>query len=157
MKKLFATSALLLAFATPFAGAYSLVSSEVIKGVVESVDLQKREVVLVSNAGFQRVVSFAPSAQIDINLDGEPTSGLASLGIGREVRIERSIMTPTDETIEGVIVSVNSSKRTARLRRADGKIVNVKFNEGLRVRTPQETLALGDLKRGHEVIVSKVD
>lgn len=157
MKNLFAASALLLAFSAPLAGAYSLVSSEVIKGVVESVDLQKREVVVVSNAGFQRVVSFAPDAQIDINLDGEAASGLAGLSVGREVRIERNILTPTDETIEGVIVSVNSSKRTAKVRQADGKVVNVKFNEGVRVRTPRETLALGDLKRGYEVIVSKVD
>ncbi len=157
MKNLFTASALLLAFAAPLASAYSLVSSEVIKGVVESVDLQKREVVVVSNAGFQRVVSFAPDAQIDINLDGASASGLASLNIGREVRIERNILTPTDETIEGVIVSVNTSKRTAKVRQADGKIVKVKFNEGVRVRTPQETLALGDLKRGFEVVVSKVD
>src|SRR5690606_5085506 len=120
-------------------------------------DLHKREVVVVSNAGFHRVVSFAQDAQIDINLDGEPASSLASLNIGREVRIERNVMTPTDETIEGVIVSVNASKRTAKVRQANGKIVNVKFNEGLVVRTPQETLALGDLKRGYEVIVSKVD
>lgn len=157
MKKLFAASALLLAFSAPLASAYSLVSSEVIKGVVERVDLQKREIVVISNAGFQRVVSFAPNTRLDVNLDGETTASLTSLTVGREVRIERSIMTPTDETIEGKIVSVNSSKRTAKVRQSNGKLVTVKFSEGLRVRTPQETLALGDLKRGYQVIVSKVD
>ncbi len=157
MKKLIVTASLLLSMSAPFASAYSLVTSEVIKGVVENVDLTKREVVIVSNAGFQKVVSLAPDAKVSIELNGENSSELSDLTKGREVRIVKKTMVPTNDTIEGVIVSVDTAARTAKVRKQNGDLVRVKFSEGLRVRNHNETLAFADLRRGQEVVVSKVN
>lgn len=157
MKKLIVTASLVLSLAAPFASAYSLVTSEVIKGVVENVDVTKREVVIVSNAGFQKVVSLAPDAKVSIELDGQNSSSLADLTKGREVRIVKKTLVPTNDTIEGVIVSVDNTDRTAKVRKSDGDVVRVKFSDGLRVRSHNETLAFGDLRRGQEIVVSKVN
>ncbi len=157
MKKLIVTASLLLSMSAPFASAYSLVTSEVIKGVVENVDVTKREVVLVSNAGFQKVVSLAPDARVSIEINGENSSDISSLAKGREVRIVKKTLIPTDDTIEGVIVSIDNAERTAKVRKQNGDVVRVKFSQGLLVRNHNETLAFADLRRGQEVVVSKVN
>jgi len=145
--KTIVTSALLLALASPFASAYQVVSTEVVKGTIDSVNADANVVVLDHDLGTQEL-SLDPSAKIF--LDGE-TAALTDLPNGEKVSIKRVIYTPSSETIEGEIVSLDRKELTARIRVASNEIVKVKFNDGVAVNGLVEDFS--SLRKGHTVIV----
>jgi|GEM_PF-4931581 len=79
---------------------------------------------------------------------------LAKLTSGQEVVINKRTLTATEDNIEGVIVSINSSAKTARVRQdSTGEIIEVQFGENVKVIDNNKTRPFASLRRGASVLI----
>ncbi|WP_188150684.1 hypothetical protein [Teredinibacter waterburyi] len=152
LKEIIAVSALTLTLSAPFAAAYSIISKESVTGTLESINTESRELVLKSKAGTSATVTLGSSAKVVMGSD--EFADLAKLTSGQEVVINKRTLTATEDNIEGVIVSINSSAKTARVRQdSTGEIIEVQFGENVKVIDNNKTRPFASLRRGASVLI----
>ena len=152
LKQIISVSALTLTLIAPFAAAYSIISKESVTGTLQSINTESRELVLKSKAGASSTVKLGSSAKVVMGND--EFSGLAKLTSGQEVVVNKLILTATEEKIEGVIVSINSAAKTARVRQdSTGEIVEVQFGDKVKVIENNQARPFASLRRGASVLI----
>lgn len=158
MNKYILASVLAASLTSSYASAYSTVLKETTRGVVDSVDVEKNAVSIINyNTGEKSTVALQPSTQIKFGKD--EYAGLSSLEVGHQIVIKKQTVMPMDRNIEGVIVSVNKEKFSARIRENDTKeVVEVFFNKDVKVSSLDESVAISandfaGLRKGHTVKV----
>ncbi|ACR13813.1 hypothetical protein [Teredinibacter turnerae] len=151
LKKSVAASALFLSLAAPFAGAYSLVDSEVVKGTIETVDASTNTLVLEKANGRETRVGLSEKANFYINGNAIDINDLKA---GHEVRINRKTFTKVEDKLVGEIVAVNRKDKTAKLRLSNKETVNVQFGDQVAVSGVKSVSSFDQLRPGHQVVIS---
>lgn len=152
LNKAVLVTALTLSFAAPLASAYSVVTTESVKGTVTAVDTSARELTIVDKSGDKALLNLRSDAVVV--KDGQRSTDLSKLSPGQDIVFKKHTFTPANESLEGRIVSINHNSKIASIRRADsGNIVKVRFGENVSVKNDVESMSFADLRRGHSVVI----
>lgn len=143
---------LAIAFATtlsaPFADAFSIVDTTVVRGTITSVDAVKNTLEIEKRSGGTETLQFSNNATLYVN--GNAVN-LDEIAPGHVVQIKHKTYTPADTEISGEIVALNHREKTAHIRVAGKDVVEVKFGSDPAVAGEVDTFS--ELRRGHQVVL----
>ncbi|WP_075188092.1 hypothetical protein [Teredinibacter haidensis] len=150
LNKAIAVSILALSISAPFASAFSVVSTDYIKGTVAEVNAEKNTIVIEKNTGKTETLTLSSEAKFV--MDGEQSS-LQSLEEGSTVSIKHKTYTPVTESIEGEIVSLNHKTNTARIRLDSKDVIEVRFGNNVTVTGAVAANSIDQLRKGYQVVL----
>ncbi|MFL0795961.1 MAG: hypothetical protein K6L73_00510 [Cellvibrionaceae bacterium] len=145
---------LITALMSSFANAYSIISTEKSRGIIDSINTAENTIAIINKeTGTTEVLPFSNSSKVII--DGSVSTNLSLLESGQNVVVKTRKVSPTKRKIEGKIVAVNHKQHTAKIREVkSNKVVKVKFHEHARVSGLDNANNFSDLRRGQSIVAS---
>lgn len=139
--------------ASPFANAFTVVSTEVTKGTVTNVDATTNTISLEAKDDTNSV---ALTDNARIILEGKNGASISDIKQGHKIKIKRRIVQNALRKIEGKVLSVDHESYTAKVRQTNTReVVEVRFSKNVKVLG--ETNLFTDIAAGQHISLKYVN